>query len=104
MKRYKGYAAHDGTGLGDVVHDLLTVTAEAVIMVGITRSSLLSEYVAAIENDELIAPRIKFMYDSHKKASVADLYEAGRKHHLPDDIAAASLAYRATTKSHGIHV
>jgi hypothetical protein len=92
VARYPGGAAHDGTGLGDVVDGTMKSSAEAFMMVGRARSDLISEYVAAVERGEFLAPHIDSAEAAHRLASVDDLYGSG---HLPDDIAAAALAYRA---------
>jgi ribosomal protein L40E len=99
IRRYPGRAAHDGTGLGDVVKDSLSVGAEGVIMVGRARSDMLSNYVSAIERGEYIAPVIDFMHDGHKYASVDDVYGKG---HLPDDIAAGALAHHSARRGVGV--
>jgi hypothetical protein len=90
--RFPGSAAHDGTGIGDVVDGVMGSAAEAFMMVGRARADLLSEYVAAVERGEFIAPHIDAMEASHRLASVDDLYGSG---HPPDDIVAGALAYRA---------
>lgn len=90
--RYPGPTAHDGTGLGDVVDDLLTTEAEGVKLVGRARADLLSDYIKAIENGELEAPRIEHAYGEHKYATLDDVYGAG---HLPDSICAGALALYA---------
>lgn len=95
LERYSGNAAHDGTGIGDVVDGYLEYGADSVIMVGRARSDLLSEYIAAIERDEIVSPLIKFMEAEHRYASVDDVYGSG---HLPDTIAAGSLAYRGARR------
>lgn len=107
MKTYAGTNSHDNTGLGQVVHDLLTVDSEAFNMVGRDRADLLSEYVAAIEHGDLVWPRIEgdpnpalaAAYSEHKYATRDDLYKGSKdgsgKHHLPDTISAAALAWRA---------
>jgi hypothetical protein len=90
--RFPGPATHDGTGLGDVVDDLLTTEATGLKLVGRARSDLLSDYVKAIENGELEAPRIEHPYGEHKYATLQDLYGSG---HLPDSICAGALALYA---------
>ncbi len=90
VRRYDSRAAHDGTGLGTVVDDLLSVAATSFTMVGRARSDLLSNYIKAIESGEVVSPRIDFMYNEHKYASVDDVYGRG---HLPDTIAAGALAW-----------
>lgn len=93
LARYGGTAAHDGTGIGDVVDAHITESADAVILSGRTRTDLLSEYIAALERGEIIMPRIRSLYDAHRYASVNDVYGSG---HLPDEICAMALAYRAS--------
>lgn len=93
LSRYGGPACHDGTGLGDVVAGHLTEAAEPIILSGRIRTDLLSEYIAALERGEIVAPRIRALYDAHRYASTGDVYGPG---HLPDDICAMALAYRAT--------
>lgn len=91
-QRYPGPVAHDATGLGDVVDDLLTTEAEGVKLVGRARADLLSDYIKAIENGELEAPRIEHPYGEHKYATLNDIYGSG---HLPDSICAGALALYA---------
>lgn len=91
-RRYPGPVAHDATGLGDVVDDLLSSEADGVKLVGRARADLLSDYIKAIENGELEAPRIEHAYGEHKYATLADIYGAG---HLPDSICAGALALYA---------
>lgn len=98
LQQYPGRAAHDGTGLGDVVRDYLKGSAETVIMAGRARSDMLSNYISAIERGEFIAPMIDFMHDGHRYASVDDVYGKG---HLPDDIAAGALAYHCARRRVG---
>lgn len=95
IEQYGGlYAAvHDGTGIGDVIAGYLEGEAEPFIMQGRGRSDLLSEYISAIERDEIAAPFIEAMESEHKYATVDDVYGAG---HLPDTLAAGALAYRAS--------
>jgi hypothetical protein len=87
--RYPGATAHDATGLGDVVDDLLSGAADGVKLVGRARADLLSDYIKAIENGELEAPRIEHPYGEHKYATLDDIYGSG---HLPDSICAGALA------------
>lgn len=93
VKRYPGTAAHDATGIGDVVDGYLTVQAEPVMMVGRDRADTLSEYIAGIERGEIVAPRIAFMYGEHKFASSEVVYGS---EHPPDTFVAGALAYRAS--------
>lgn len=84
--------AHDNTGLGTVVTDLLDFDSEPVTFAPKIRAELLTEYITAIEHDEIRAPRVSWMYSEHRYATYNDLYGTG---HLPDSIAAGALAYRA---------
>jgi len=99
VRMYPGQAAHDGTGLGDVIDDYIEVDATGVQMVGKPRSNMLSNYIAAIEREEIRAPRIESMYGEHLFASRADVYSGGRVDHLPDSIAAGALAYGASSRA-----
>jgi hypothetical protein len=90
LKRYGGQAAHDGTGLGDVVNSYITQEAVPVMMVGRTRADMLSDYIGAVERGEYASPYIKFMESEHRLADVQAVYGAG---HLPDSIAAMSLLH-----------
>lgn len=85
--------AHDATGIGDVVNDYLGYEAEGVQMRGMSRADMLSNYIKAIEEGEIEAPFIEWMYEEHKMASVADVFQSGEKYHLPDTIAAGALAW-----------
>lgn len=95
LARYPGSALHDGTGLGDVVSSYLTSGAKGFIMAGRERANLLSEYIAAIERNEIEYPYIQYAYNEHKYASQEDVYSSGEGHHLPDSISAGALAWRA---------
>ena len=101
IARYGGPALHDATGLGDVVRDYMSESAKGFIMVGRERAALLSEYIASIENGELIYPFIRYAYTEHKFASQEDVFSSGESHHLPDSISAGALMWRATSTSGG---
>lgn len=85
-------AAHDGTGLGDVVDGYLTQEAEKVILVGRTRSDLFSNYINAIEKGELVSPYIESLFSQHLYCRVDDLYGSG---HPPDGFVAGAMAWYA---------
>jgi hypothetical protein len=89
IRRYRGLAQHDGTGLGDVVDGYLTQRAHRVQLVGRTRSDLFSNYINLMEKGGLVAPRIRFMYREHLYCTIADLYGGG---HPPDSLVAGALA------------
>jgi hypothetical protein len=106
-----GPASHDNTGLGQVVHDLLTVPAEPFNMVGRQRNDLLSEYIAAIEKGNLIWPKdsgnaaLAAAFSEHKYATRDDIYRGTKdgsgSFHLPDTISAGALAWRAASQPEG---
>jgi hypothetical protein len=98
VARYPGAAAHDKTGVGDVVDDYKSSDSTGIVMVGNARKDLLTNYVAAIEDGAFVAPRIEYMYNEHLYADVNDLYGSG---HLPDSVAAAALAYTGVTQRTG---
>ena len=93
MDRYGGSAAHDGTGLGDVVKDIVKHPAKAFIMAGRARADLLSEYITACEKGDVVYPFIRWAYDEHRFASQEDVFSSGEKHHLPDTISAGALGW-----------
>jgi hypothetical protein len=97
IQRYGGAAAHDGTGLGDVIDGYLTEPAEKVLLVGRARADLLSNYVNLVEKAGIVAPMITYSYREHFYASLGDLYGSG---HLPDSLCAMALA----TKGVGVPV
>jgi len=92
LTRYRGVGVHDATGLGNVVDDFVTNrAARGEVLVGKNRAEIFSEYVAALENREVVAPRIDFMYAEHKYCTVDDLWGSG---HPPDSFVAGALAWR----------
>lgn len=97
---------HDGTGLGNVVHDFLDHSAgeaAAEKMVGVTRSQMFSSYITDFENGGYELPRnIEMFYRSHRGATVADVF-APRKwnEHTPDDLVAMALAHKEAGRSPG---
>jgi hypothetical protein len=97
-QRFPGVVAHDATGGGNVVADLLRekeILAQDVLMVGRGRQDLFTEYVAAVENHKLRAPRIAFMYKEHRYCANKDLYGDG---HPPDSVVACALAWSLRAK------
>lgn len=97
-KRFPGLVAHDATGGGNVVADLLRekeILAEHMIMQGRGRQDLFTEYVAGVEKGALRAPRIAFMYGEHRYCANKDLYGAG---HPPDSVVAGALAWSLRSK------
>jgi hypothetical protein len=99
-KDYSAVSAHDGTGIGNVVNDLIDERTNKVVMVGRDRTLLLTEYVAAVERGMYLLPRNSPLHLAHRAATVDDLYATGlgRKHHLPDDVAAMAICHRAASR------
>lgn len=108
VTRYGGWARHDGTGIGDVVNGYLPgewlvntdkdgkriePRVEGLKLQGNVRSGLFTEYVNGIEQGELRAPRIAFMYREHLYCRVQDLHQTGG--HPPDTVVSGAMAYRA---------
>ena len=94
QQRYHAQGIHDGTGLGRVVNDLLDGRSRPFIMAGRERDDMLSEFVNAVENDKVRAPRIPSFYRETLYCSVEDLYAKGKEFHLPDSVCSAALAYK----------
>lgn len=102
VNKYNGaVSAHDGTGIGNVVNDLIDERTAKIVMVGRDRTLLLTEYVAAVENGVYRLPLNTPLYQAHKATTVNDLYATGEKtkYHLPDDVAAMALCHRAVMRS-----
>lgn len=93
VSKYPGPAAHDATGIGDVIAGYLKCDAEAVILVGRERTEVFAGHIQSIEHDEVRSPRIDFLYGEHKYVTSDDLYGAG---HPPDSFVACALARRAS--------
>lgn len=94
MQRYNAAGEYDRTGLGNVVTDYLDARAHGFFMVGEKRSSMLSEYVNAVEQVGTFKfPKLPTAYIAHKYAQVGDLYSNKQEYHLPDEVCALALAY-----------
>lgn len=103
VTRYNGYSAHDATGIGNVVGDLIDERTLKFVMVGRNRTLMLSEYIAALERGDYAIPRAAahFLLE-HKAATVQDVYRtetALSTGHLPDSVASAALGHRAATRA-----
>jgi hypothetical protein len=94
MKKFQADGIHDATGLGGVVADLLDDRVRNFLMTGAQRDNMLSEYVAAVENDKVRAPRIDSIYKGHLYCSTEDLYSRGKEFHLPDEVCSSALAWK----------
>jgi hypothetical protein len=95
MERYGDRAAHDATGLGDVIAGFTKLKATPVILAGREREAILQSYVRAIEQGELLFPYIRSMEQEHRLASADVLTGGSQNAHLPDTFSAAALAYYA---------
>lgn len=92
LRRFRGRAAHDKTGIGGVVDDYKTQTAEGVTLVGQVRADVFSKYIAAIESGTIVSPLIHYCAREHRYCSNDDLRGAG---HPPDSFVAGALAWYA---------
>lgn len=93
LRRYPGEAAHDNTGGGNYLADWIEEPVEDVNLVGRQRGELFTNYIAAIEREEIVAPRVEPLYSQHKYCTNDDLFGSG---HPPDGVVASALAYRAS--------
>ena len=90
---------HDGTGLGNVVHDFLKhdgSEAAKEIMVGRKRSQMFSAYITDFENGGYRLPRnVEMLYRAHRGATVADVFAPHKwNSHTPDDLVSMALAHK----------
>lgn len=94
IARYKARGIHDSTGVGNAVDDYVDIRAVGFTMTGEKRDAMLTEYVSAVENNLVRAPRIPSAYIAHKYCQVGDLYSrASAEFHLPDEVCSFALAY-----------
>lgn len=97
--RYQAVSAHDATGLGNVVHDLVDERTMKVVMSGRDRTRLLNEYITAVEQGVYTLPRNTTAYNAHKGTTVDMVYSTGVKAgHLPDEVAAYAIMHRAAER------
>lgn len=96
---YNADAAYDATGIGTVIEDFTTSVATGVSLNGLTRTNMFDAYIVALENQEMKAPRIEYMYREHKFATVGDLYTT--KGHPPDSFISGALAWWAKDSAGG---
>ncbi len=94
VQRYPGTSCHDATGLGDVVGDYQAVNAEGVILTGQTRADVFTKYIAAIENQTILSPAIKYCESEHRYCTNDDLAGSG---HPPDSFVAGAMAFKAAS-------
>jgi|GEM_PF-1250123 len=103
MKAYQAVAAHDATGIGNVVNDLIDERVIKFTMNGAKRGAMLMDYISAVEQLRYRLPANTPAFDAHKAATQEDVYgNGGWKAHLPDDVAAFALCHYAA--EHGAPV
>jgi hypothetical protein len=104
MKAYNAVGAHDATGLGNVVNDLLDDRVIKFTMAGNKRKNMLTSYISAVEQLKYRFPGNTPSFLAHKAATQEDVYGGNNswKAHLPDDVAAFALAHYAA--EHGAPV
>ena len=102
---YGGIVVSDALGVGDVVNDYIEFprgsNREDLVefsMAGKIRSEIITEVVNAVENGDLLAPRVKSMFDDFRFVTPEDLYNTTQSAHLPDSIASTALAWTARKK------
>lgn len=96
LNRYQAVSAHDGTGIGNVVNDLIDERAHKFVMVGRARTQLLVEYTTAVEHGVYRLPANTPAFAAHKGTTVEEVYAPGKwNSHLSDDVAAFALAHNA---------
>ena len=99
LGRYQAVSAHDGTGIGNVVNDLIDERAHKFVMVGRARTQLLVEYITAVERGVYRLPANTPAFAAHKGTTVEEVYAPGKwNSHLSDDVAAFALAHNAADR------
>jgi hypothetical protein len=101
LQRYYARGIHDATGVGNAINDYLDSRAQKFIMVGRERDDLLSEYVAAVERGDVVAPMVKSAYTAHLYCTVEDLYYHREYYssHLPDEVCSFALAWHLAKRN-----
>lgn len=103
---YGDKLVHDATGVGATAHDLIreqTTMAEFARVKGVVmgggreRDAFYTEYIAAIEHDDIRYPRIEYAFDEHRYVTPEDLFTG--KGHAPDSVVAGALAWSARRKA-----
>ena len=99
LNRYQAVSAHDGTGIGTVVNDLIDERAHKFVMTGRARTQLLVEYITAVERGVYRLPANTPAFGAHKATTVEEVYAPGKwNSHLSDFVAAFSIMHNAATK------
>jgi hypothetical protein len=96
---YQAMAAHDATGIGNVVHDLVDERVLKFVMSGGKRTEMLTNYITAVEQGKYRLPRNTPAFNAHKGTTVEEVYNPGRwNSHLSDDVCAFALAHHAAER------
>ena len=99
LGRYQAVSAHDGTGIGNVVNDLIDERAHKFVMTGRARTQLLVEYITAVERGVYRLQANTPAFAAHKGTTVEEVYAPGKwNSHLSDDVAAFALAHNAANR------
>lgn len=104
--RYPGALAHDATSLGGkIMSDLLQPEGAGEMAIEDVdfgrhraRQNLFTDYIIAIESEEVVAPRVGVLYDQYKFCTNDDLRPGGSGH-PPDGFVAGALAYKASMRT-----
>lgn len=96
VRGYKATVVHDVTGLGSVVDDMLAERLSRFQVTGLTmrgdaRAELFNGWIAAIEGEEVLSPRVEWCYKEHKFVTFDDLFSQSK--HAPDSFVAGALAW-----------
>ena len=97
---YQAVSAHDATGLGNVIHDMIDERTMKVLMIGRDRTNLLTEYITAVEQGVYdLTTRATPDFDAHKGTTVEEVFMPGRwNSHLADEVAAGAICHRAAMR------
>jgi len=99
LNKYQAVAAHDGTGIGNVINDYIDERAIKFVMSGRARTEMLVDYINAVEKGVYRLPANTPAFDAHKGTTVEEVYAPGRwNSHLSDDVAAFALAHLAAER------
>lgn len=92
VAKYGGEACHDKTGVGNMVDDYLTMPAEGIVLTGQQRADVFTDYIALIENGDIVSPLIHYAEAEHRYCTNNDLSGSG---HPPDSFVAGAMVRQA---------
>jgi len=96
ISAYHARSAHDATGVGNVVNDLVDERVYKVLMVDQKRKDLLNEYISDFEQGFYRMPIKTSAYNAHRATTMEMIWAgAAGGSHLPDEVAACAIANRA---------